>query len=56
MICSNSDHIIKLLHTLVCCDITVGSNIVSTASSFSFNLYDNPVLNCALFVNESVVK
>ncbi len=40
----------------LCCDITVGSSIVSTASSFSVNLFENPVSNCALFVNESAVK
>ncbi len=38
------------------CDITVRSNIVGTASSFSFNLSENPKWNCALFVNESAVK
>ncbi len=39
-----------------CCDITVRSNIVGTASSFSFNLFGNPASNFALFVNESAVK
>ncbi len=32
------------------------SNIAGTASSFSFSLSENPVSNCALFVNESVVN
>ncbi len=53
---SNSDHVIKQLFTLVCCDINVVSNIFGTASSFSFNLSENPTSNCALFVNESAVK
>ncbi len=51
---SNSDKVIKQLLRLVYCDITVGSNIVGTASTFSFNLSENPASNCALFVNESV--
>ncbi len=33
--------------------IYIGSG---TASSFSFNIYENPASNCALFVNKSVVK
>ncbi len=36
----------------MCCDITVESNIVGTASFFSFNLSENPALNCALFVKQ----
>ncbi len=40
----------------MCCDITFGSNIVGTASSFSLNVSENPTSNCALFVNESVEK
>ncbi len=40
----------------MCCEITVGFNIFDTASSFSFDLFENPVSNCALFVNESAVK
>lgn len=32
------------------CVTTVGFNTVSTAPSFSFNLYENPVSNCALIV------
>ncbi len=40
----------------MCCDITVWSTIAYTASSFSFNLSENPASNCGLFVNESVVK
>ncbi len=38
------------------CDFTVGSNIVGTALSFGFNLFENPASNCALFLNESTVK
>ncbi len=54
---SNSDHVIKtVILTHVWCNITVSSNIVGTESSFSFNLFENPVSNCALFLNDSVVK
>ncbi len=42
---SNSD-VIKQLLTLVCCDITVRSNIVDTASSFSLS-FGNLSSNCA---------
>ncbi len=52
---SNSDHIINS-YSHLCCDITVGSNIAGTASSFSFNLFENPASYCAWFVNESTVK
>ncbi len=41
------------------CDITVrwsDSDSISTASSFSFNLPENPVWNCALFVNKFAIK
>ncbi len=44
------------IHSQMWCDITVGSNIVSTALSFSFNLSEKLALNCALFVNKSTVK
>ncbi len=36
--------------------MTVGSNIVGTASSFIFNYSENRVSNRALFVSESEVK
>ncbi len=47
---------LKQLLTLVCCNIIVGSSIIGTASSFSFNLSENPASDCALLVNESAVK
>ncbi len=42
--------------TVVWCDLTVESNEDSTASSFTFNLSENPASNVALFVNECTVK
>ncbi len=45
-----------LLLTLVCCDITVGSNIDGTASFLIFSLSEKPASNCDLFKNESAVK
>ncbi len=53
LLCYHNLEVTGYLITLVKCDIE--SNIVSTASSFSFNLSENPVLNCALFLNESMV-
>ncbi len=46
---SNSHHVIKKNKknwTLKTLEITVGFNIVGTALSFSFHLYENPVLKC----------
>ncbi len=53
---TDSDHLIKTVNQTCGLRHYCRIQYSRTASSFSFNLSENPLSNCHLFVNEFVVK